>query len=537
MKTSVFLFALGCCALAQSSVERYRVVELELASTQNYSNAYRDVEVDAVFSHADGLRISRPAFWYRDDIWKVRFAPTDVGDWTWETKCSNPNDAGLHARTGTVSCVAYTGDLPIYQHGFVALRQQQRYFTYADGTPFFWMGDTHWQMPNTHRIDACNHPEHQGGACPHGGQFQHIVSNRLGKGFNVWQTYPAIAAEDGAKFWWIEPWNQLNPGRFNREFDFEMKYLADHGFVIALGLDHYRASEDMPLGEMKRMARYIVARYGAYPVVWITAQEINKPSTDLDYWKAVAAEIDRLDGYNHPLSGHQWVLQVDQRSLGHEPWHDWFAVQGGHGGNSPQSKGYYKSYWDFQPSKPFVETEANYELVQCGGKADASGVRWQAYKAIQCGSCGYTYGGAGIWACRWDRNSKWENYNVQVWFEGLDLPGSTQMKHLKTFYTQLDWWKFEPRWNDPAWGDWFQTEETVVSSDGDHSYVVYFYHSDPATGTLKHMAPAGIYAAAWFNPRTGEYTQIPGSIQPMDGQWAVPSKPDSEDWVLLVQQK
>ena len=81
------------------------------------------------------------------------------------------------------------------------------------------------------------------------------------------------------------------------------------------------------------------------------------------------------------------------------------------------------------------------------------------------------------------------------------------------------------------------TDQTAMSSDGDHTFIVYFYHGDPATGILKNMTPTGIYAATWFNPQIGKYTRISSRIRPVDGQWRVPPKPDSADWVLLVQQK
>lgn len=87
-----------------------------------------------------------------------------------------------------------------------------------------------------------------------------------------------------------------------------------------------------------------MARYGAYPIVWITGQEINAPETNVEVWKHVPEAIDRWAEYNHPHSGHQWVFRVSQNPLGGEEWPDWFALQRGHGGNPPQAKSYYKGY-------------------------------------------------------------------------------------------------------------------------------------------------------------------------------------------------
>jgi len=43
-------------------------------------------------------------------FWKLRFAPTAVGRWTWKTVCSDTTNAALHAQSGELQCVAYAGE-------------------------------------------------------------------------------------------------------------------------------------------------------------------------------------------------------------------------------------------------------------------------------------------------------------------------------------------------------------------------------------------------------------------------------------------
>lgn len=44
-------------------------------------------------------------------------------------------------------------------------------------------------------------------------------------------------------------------------------------------------------------------------------------------------------------------------------------------------------------------TEADYEDIKCSNRFNGyEATRISAWKSIQCGSCGYTYGGNGIWA-------------------------------------------------------------------------------------------------------------------------------------------
>jgi hypothetical protein len=65
--------------------------------------------------------------------------------------------------------------------------------------------------------------------------------------------------------------------------------------------------------------------------------------------------------------------------------------------------------------------------------------------------------------------------------------------------------------------------------------VAYFYNATTNTGTLKGMDNVS-HTAKWFNPRTGAYTTIGTNLIPSSGQWLIPAKPDSNDWVLYIYQ-
>jgi Domain of unknown function (DUF5060)/Protein of unknown function (DUF4038) len=126
-------------------VERWRVLELSFTSTQHYDNPYRDVNVDVHFTAPDGSVLTMPGFWYGENIWKVRFAPPTVGVGRYGSVCSSPSDTGLHQQTGTFNVTEYQGELDIYKHGFLKVSKHKRYLEHDDGTPFFWLGDTHWR--------------------------------------------------------------------------------------------------------------------------------------------------------------------------------------------------------------------------------------------------------------------------------------------------------------------------------------------------------------------------------------------------------
>lgn len=164
----------------QKQNERWRVLELSFKSTQPYDNPYQDVDLDVHFTAPDGSVITMPGFWYGENLWKVRFAPPTVGKWRYQSICSSPSDKGLHQQSGTFDVTAYRGDLAIYKHGFLKVSETKRYLEHDDGTPFFWLGDTHWLgLSAKERLYESNDPRFAS-------QFQGIIQRRLEQGFTVW---------------------------------------------------------------------------------------------------------------------------------------------------------------------------------------------------------------------------------------------------------------------------------------------------------------------------------------------------------------
>jgi hypothetical protein len=515
------------------SVQQWNRVDIDLESARRYPHPDTDVSIRGVFTAPSGATIELPGFWNGGDSWKVRFAPTEVGRWTFVVTSSDPTNVGLHNATGVIDATEYTGDLDVYKHGFVRVSANRRAFEYADGTPFFWLGNTHWQAPNYERLNESNHPDEPGAS-----QFTYTADHDRARGFTVYQTYPDAALNDGGGNvsvvnWWTENYTHLNPQAFTDQFDVMMDYLADHGTVIALGLGVHTETGRIGAEALTHFARYVTARYAAHPVVWFLGQEVDIENeyAKMSTWQAAAETIAANDGYHHPLGAHMWS-PGEPKTFGTEPWHDWFATQGGH--EEVRSQAHYKSYWDFSPTKPFLETEANYEGIW---DVPADAPRQSAWKAFLCGSYGYTYGAAGVWAIKWDYDVEgWDSFQNGIpWFDGLRLPGGDQMAILAGFYRELDdWQRLVPTFGDPAYGSFASPEQSVLATDGSSTYLAYFYDSALTTGALAGMDDATSYTAAWFNPRTGERLAISDSIAPSAGSWPIPDKPDANDWVLLV---
>jgi len=196
----------------------------------------------------------------------------------------------------------------------------------------------------------------------------------------------------------------------------------------------------------------------------------------------------------------------------------------------------YAGYYDFIPTRPLLETEAMYERVDCGGVNTTDDARQSAWKAMLCGSAGYTYGGAGIWALKWDAtDTNWKEYNhaIDSWHAGMAMPGVAQMTLMKNFFTALPWPDLTPRFNDPVWAEWTDPERCVLATIENQLFLAYCY-GETATGKLKGLDHKATYSAQWFDPHTGHSTIITNAFSAPDGCWAVPNKPDG-DQVLRVE--
>ena len=134
--------ALGTQAI---QTEAWRCTELVFKSGKEYEDPFSDVTLN-LFLIGDGRQRTIPCFWDGENVWKARVACPSAGTWYYKTVCSDETDAGLHDQTGRLECREYGGTLEVYKHGFPTTDAGKKYFTYADGTPFFYLGDTHWSL-------------------------------------------------------------------------------------------------------------------------------------------------------------------------------------------------------------------------------------------------------------------------------------------------------------------------------------------------------------------------------------------------------
>lgn len=492
-----------------SEYTQWRVSTFALTAEHPHSRPLT-LAVTAEFTGPDGAVLRIPAFYDGGSTWRVRFTPTLPGRWTYRTIC--PGDNGLDGQIGLLDVTPAAGENPLYRHGgFLRVSDNHRHLTYSDGTPFFWLGDTWWFCPShLMPFDSSNQPEIPS-------MFQALIDLRREQGFSV--VHWAFLETNGLYGNYTDLYTETFNPDYWREVDRYITYANDAGIIPVIGLGFHHGLDAPTLEELQRVWAYVLARYGACAVSWLICGEYNLASKDEEYTEADAARIEKVlalgqfikdhDSYQRAMTVHPYWYGHDRRQAWAQPWYDFILLQGGHGQDGPPVDFYRRIYAE-QPNLPVVEGEVTYEGIF--GFSDAV-VRRNAYKALQSGCCGFTYGAQGLWYPTQDEaDDKFKEWGAtKPWWLAMRLPGAAQLRHLRDLYESADWPALEPC--DAA--EFVETSRECFAKTDDHTIVLYISAGEGSV-TLK---PAG-YTITRFDPRTGEVN----TSQALDEQ----------DWVLLL---
>ena len=499
-------------------------------------NPLEEVRCWARFEGPSGRVIRREAYWDGGRVFRVSFAPTEPGVWRWETSCAD--DVALDGHSGTLEAAPYEGGLMLYRHGFIRVGDDHRHLAYADGTPFFWLGDTHWEFAYGERSMFCG-----------------MVDRRVAQGFTVYQTNLRTDFQGVNRYWVDGDLEHLVPNVafYQQELDRRMAYVANAGLVNALGIawnDSILAPEAPHA--MAAAARYLVARYGAYPVVWTLAGEIAgynpvTRETLINRWREVAKVFEDCDGYGHLQTAHYTNERPFASYYQDEDWFDFTLNQAGHG-DFVVAEADYREFFAAHDDKPFIEGESMYELcssLEVNGPREITPVmlRRVAYTAIQLGAAGYTYGAQGIWDNVWDaaqfeRDAMMKyltntfNRGHVTWVDAIDAPGGQQMGIMRRFYEDVDFSRLVPYAGDAGSAVLGRAKPLASIAEDGSRLVAYYSESVRKPLSVEGLTP-GAWRLTWFDPRTGEFGAPEDAT--IDGAWTLPEKPSIEDWLLVAE--
>lgn len=526
------------------------MVEWSFSSKKEYADPFNEVELSAVFTDPDGEEKVVPAFWAGGNSWRVRYASHKVGEHHFQTMCSDESNSDLHGQDGVLEVIPYKGDNPLFKHGPLKISENRRHLEHVDGTPFFWLADT-WWMGLTKRLEW-----------PQG--FKLLTADRVKKGFTVIQIvaglYPDMHPFDPrganeAGFPWEEDYSRINPAYFDMA-DRRIDWLVQNELVPCIvgcwGYFIEFAGEET----IKNHWRNLVARYGAYPVVYCLAGEGVMPyylspahgdkAKMEEYvtkaragWTRVARYLRSIDPYNRPITIHPTdcahnmvddlsVIDIDMLQTGHSDVHS-FANTVNQVVNSIARS----------PHMPVLVGEVCYEGIL--GASWENVQRLMFWTSILNGACGHTYGANGVWQVNtrskpFGPSPHGQSWGDTPWEDAYQLPGSQQLGIGKRLLERYPWWQFEPHleWVEPHWsqGDYFQP---YVAGIPKKVRVIYIPAHGQGISRVKKIEHEISYHAFYFDPRNGKEYDI-GTVVPDErGEWQPPKPPIIQDWVLVLE--
>ena len=291
--------------------------EWSFSSGRAYGDPFNEITLDMHITDPQGCEQVVPAFWAGEQTWRVRYASPQVGTHRYQTVCSDSGNSDLHGRTGVLEVTPYAGANHLASRGRLRVAADHRHLEHVDGTPFFWLGDTWWM-----------------GLCKRltwPGDFQTLTADRVSKGFTVVQIvaglYPDMPPFDPrganeAGFPWEKDYTRINPAYFDMA-DLRIHWLVRSGLVpCVVGAWGYHLPW-LGIEKMKQHWRNLIARYGAWPVIWCLAGEGAMPyylsedrprdaKMQKQGWTEVMAYVRETDPYHNPITIHPTTSSREQ---------------------------------------------------------------------------------------------------------------------------------------------------------------------------------------------------------------------------------
>ncbi len=430
-----------------------------------------------------------------------------------------------------------------FKGGRLTVSENHRYLVHQDGSPFFWLGDTAWEL--FHRLNR--------------EEANQYLKRRAEQGFTVVQAV-ALAEFDGLKE--KNPYGEVplldnDPNKPNEAYFKHVDYIIDkaaqYGIVIAFlptwGDKVFKSTwgqgpEIFTPTNARVYGRFVGDRYkNRENIVWVLGgdRQPRDGSSDVEIWRAMAAGIQESVGgadkalmTYHPqpngLEGgaSKWFKD--------DAWFDFNMHQNGHCRNTAVYDNITVSYNNL-PVKPTMDAEPIYEdhpvcfNAKDLGTSNAYDVRMYAYLDLFAGAHGHTYGCHDIWQM-YSAKRPAVNGPHLYWQEALDLPGANQMTHVRHLMTARPLLDRVPDQSLIMENNLPPAERIQATRGTDYAFV-YTAAGKPFTVNPRKISGKTV-TATWFDPRSGK-TKPAGMFENQQPkQFTPPTQGYGQDWVLVL---
>lgn len=469
-------------------------------------------------------------------------------------------------------------EIPWISHGKLGVSPNQRHLEHADGTPFFWLGDTAWQLfKELTRAEIDQYLQNRQGL-----KFNVVMSVLLaeyhdvpgrkspaGLGPNAYGHEPLID-QDPARPRVVAGGSSTKPNDYWDHVDYAVAQARDKGLYIGLlpcwGWNYVNGGgsrgnlQIFNEAKAKIYGEFLGKRFRKYPnIIWIIGGDdepvrygdcrsiyramvegIAKGVTGKDIaWIQESPVWDRLLMTFHPRGG------LSSSTFFHnDPWLDFNFLQTGHNDfNNLNSCIYITRDRQLQPIKPVLEGEPRYEdctpfkhqRMKKRPHFRDFDVRQAAYWSVFAGSHGFTYGHHSIWQFHAPK-TEGIYFPEMTWQEALNRPGARHMTFLRDLMESRPLGNLSPD-QSPIVSDNKEDGTHLRAFRGDR--YIYVYNPHGITFKIKMgLLPGTNVQASWSNPRTG-ITEAIGNVSNTDIREFDPpgEAKKGNDWVLILEGK
>jgi hypothetical protein len=420
----------------------------------------------------------------------------------------------------------------------------KRFLVTADGKPFFYLGDTAWEL--FHRLDR--------------EKAERYLKDRAARGFTVIQA--VVLAEfdglHGPNAYGQTPLANDDPTRPNEKYFEHVDWVTAKANELGLYIGmlptwgdkwNKKWGEGPEIFTPENAATYgewIGRRYKDRGIIWILGGD-RPIETDRhrEIIRAMARGLKKGDGGAHLMTFHPTGGTGSSQWFHADDWLDFNMRQNGHG---PEFTGRYdktRADYDRKPPKPVIDGEPIYEDHPVSFKAKelghsiAADVRRPLYWDLFSGACGHTYGDHCVWQF-FEPGRKPVNDPLMTWTEAIAQPGADQMRHGRRLVESRPYLTRIP--DDavivpaavPTAVPGAGTRRFVATRDEGGSYAMVYAPVGRSFSVRMDKVTGPKVKAWWFNPRDGKATPVGEFPNTGTRQFTPPDPGEALDWVLVL---
>jgi hypothetical protein len=457
-----------------------------------------------------------------------------------------------------VTAIIITSTLNAFGQSVQRLKvsENKRFLVKADGSPFFYLGDTAWEL--FHRLNR--------------EEADRYLNNRASKGFTVIQAV-ALAELDGVNDpnpYGHRPLLNNDPTQpdvkdgANNDYwdhvDYIVKKAGSLGLYIGFlptwgdkwnrgrgaGPEIFNAQNAEVYGE------WLGRRYkDASNIIWILGGDRSlETDTHKEVIRAMARGIRKGDGGAHLQTLHPRGGEGSSAHFHNDGWLDFNMRQNGHVAEFNPRYENTRADYDRTPIKPVLDGEPIYEDHPISFKAKelghsvAADVRRPLYWDLFTGAFGHTYGHHSVWQM-WQPGRNPINNPLMSWAEALDQPGAAQMQHgrrlieSRPFLTRIPddslLMTHKPDKDEiPTAMPGAGLKRFVATRDSEGSYAMVYAPTGRKFKLNLTKLSGEKLRGWWFNPRDGKATLIGEWAKTNEREFITPTPGEDVDWVLVI---